>query len=207
MTVQRPRDSKRSRQSILEAAEAEFSEKGVHGARVDAIADLAGLNKRMIYEYYDSKEGLYKAVLVEVYSRLSRLESALLVQDATAAERFRSLIRLYFEFLRDNPTYVNLILWENLNQGRYLREVDIPAIKTPAFDLIRALFESGKADGSFRSDLDADQMLLSLLTYTFSYFSNRYTLSSLLGRDLGDETQLQRRIEAVTDMFLCYMKG
>jgi TetR/AcrR family transcriptional regulator len=205
MTVQRPRDAKRSRQLILDAAEVEFSAKGIHGARVDEIAAKAGLNKRMIYQYFDSKEGLYKAVLVEVYGRLSRLETALLERNAPVVDRLRDLIRLYFEFLHGNPTYVNLILWENLNQARYLREVDIRASKSPVYRRIRDLFEEGRTDGSFRADLDADQMLLSLLTYTFSYFSNRYTLSTLLESDLDDEVRLQARIGSVTDMFLCYL--
>jgi len=205
MTVQRPKDALRSRLSILAAAEAEFSEKGLAGARVDAIASAAGLNKRMIYEYFGSKEGLYKAVLVEVYGRLSVLESAMLERDADVVERFRSLIALYFRFLHEHPTYVNLILWENLNQGRFLREAGLQERKSPVYGRIRALFEQGRSDGSFRVDLDADQMLVSLLTYTFSYFSNRYTLSSLLGRDLGDEAGIRARVENVTDMFLCYM--
>ncbi len=205
MPTPRPRDAKRSRQSILDAAEAEFSSMGLYGARVDAIAERAGLNKRMIYEYFGSKEGLYKAVLVEVYGRLSRLEDALLAQDSVVVERFRSLVALYFEFLRDNPSYVNLILWENLNQGRFLREADMPALKSPIYGRILDLFEEGRRDGSFRADLDSDQMLVSLLTYTFSYFSNRYTLSSLLGRDLGEESGVRARAGVVTDMFLCYL--
>ena len=154
MPTPRPRDAKRSRQSILDAAEAEFSSMGLYGARVDAIAERAGLNKRMIYEYFGSKEGLYKAVLVEVYGRLSRLEDALLAQDSVVVERFRSLVALYFEFLRDNPSYVNLILWENLNQGRFLREADMPALKSPIYGRIRDLFEEGRRDGSFRAVLE-----------------------------------------------------
>lgn len=205
MTASRPRDAMRSRKSLLDAAEAEFSEKGIHGARVDAIAEKAGLNKRMIYEYYGSKEGLYKAVLTEVYGRLSLLESRLLESRADVVDRFRDLLRLYFLFLHENPAYVNLILWENLNEARYLRETDLASLKSSVYARIRSLFEEGRFDGSFRRDLDADQMLLSLLTYTFSYFSNRHTLSALLGRDLEDEANLRARIESVTDMFLCYM--
>ena len=54
--------SELTKNKILAAAECEFSEKGIWGARIDAIAASAGVNKRMIYEHYESKEGLYKVV-------------------------------------------------------------------------------------------------------------------------------------------------
>jgi len=72
----------------------------------------------MIYEYFGSKEELYKAVLAEVYGRLSRKEIVLLSEDISCIDAIKKVIALYFEFLKDNPTYVNLILWENLNHGR-----------------------------------------------------------------------------------------
>lgn len=52
-----------TRRHILEAALAEFAEKGLAGARVDEIAARADANKRMIYAYYGSKEDLWLAVL------------------------------------------------------------------------------------------------------------------------------------------------
>ena len=55
--------SELTKNKILAAAEGEFSEKGIWGARIDAIAESAGVNKRMIYEHYGNKENLYKTVL------------------------------------------------------------------------------------------------------------------------------------------------
>jgi AcrR family transcriptional regulator len=201
----RPRNSKKSREDTLNAAEAEFSGKGLYGARVDEIARLAGINKRMIYEYFGSKEELYKSVLVEVYSRLSRREMGLLTGNASCTEKIRNIIRLYFEFMANNPTYVNMILWENLNEGRYIREIDFREIKDPTLELMRKTIEEGKRTGVFKPSLDTEQTILSLLMVTFSYFSNRYTLSKLLGRKLDEEGSIQKRIDNVTDMFLGYM--
>lgn len=205
MKEKRCRDSKKSREDILRAAEEEFSDKGLYGTRVDEIAQKAGINKRMIYEYFGNKEELYKAVLIEVYSRLSRREMGLLHNIGSCTEKIRNIIRLYFEFLKDNPTYVNLILWENLNKGRYIQEIDFKEIKDPTIDLLRKILEEGKQNGSFRICVDIEQIILSLLTYTFSYFSNRYTLSKLLQKKLDDEENIQQRLDNVTEMFLKYM--
>lgn len=59
------------RQAILEAAIKEFSAKGLSGARVDAIARGARVNKQLIYYYFDSKVGLYEAVLGQLIARTS----------------------------------------------------------------------------------------------------------------------------------------
>src|ERR1700722_7975419 len=57
------RNPERSRARILAAALKEFSAKGFAGARVDAIARRASINKRMLYHYFGDKEELFKAVL------------------------------------------------------------------------------------------------------------------------------------------------
>ena len=59
------RDAVETQRRILAAALQEFSAKGIAGARVDAIAERAGVNKRMLYYYFGSKEGLFRAVLAE----------------------------------------------------------------------------------------------------------------------------------------------
>jgi AcrR family transcriptional regulator len=57
------RDPEHSRARILAAAHAEFAQHGFDGARVDRIAALAGINKRMLYHYFGNKDDLFCAVL------------------------------------------------------------------------------------------------------------------------------------------------
>ena len=59
----RSNDPDRTKANILEVATHEFSEKGLSGARIDEIAERTRTSKRMIYYYFESKEGLYRAVL------------------------------------------------------------------------------------------------------------------------------------------------
>jgi TetR/AcrR family transcriptional regulator len=206
MRKTRPRDSQKSKEDILNAAETEFAEKGIYGTRVDEIAKKANINKRMIYEYFGNKEGLYKAVLVSVYGRLTQREVGLLSGDIASTDAIVRTIELYFDFLHSNPSYVNLILWENLNKGKYIEELDFKDLKDPAFDLLRNVIKKGKAEDVFKEDIDSEQFILSLLTYTFSYFSNRYTLSKLLGRKLDDPENIRQRVKDVTEMFLGYLR-
>ncbi len=201
----RERNSQKSKEDILLAAEIEFAEKGIYGARVDEIAKQANINKRMIYEYFGSKDELYKAVLVNVYGRLGNQEIGVLTEKTDAVDAIRKLIKLYFKFLKENPTYVNLLQWENLNKGRYIKDADFTGIKDPTLELLRKIIGKGKAEGAFKPETDTEQVILSLLTYCFSYFSNRYTLSTLLGKKLDEDENINKRIEHVTGMFLSYL--
>ena len=60
-----PRDAQRTKASILDAAVAEFSAHGYAGARIDRIASLAGVNKRMIYHHFGGKRVVFEAVLAD----------------------------------------------------------------------------------------------------------------------------------------------
>jgi TetR/AcrR family transcriptional regulator len=201
----RERNSQKSKEDILNAAEIEFAEKGIYGTRVDEIAKQANINKRMIYEYYGSKEELYKAVLVNVYGRLGNQEKGILSDKTDSVDAIKKLIKLYFKFLKENPTYVNLLQWENLNKGKYIQDADFTGIKDPTLELLRKVIRRGKDEGVFKQEVDIEQVILSLLTYCFAYFSNRYTLSKLMGKKLDEEENINKRIEHVTDMFLTYL--
>ena len=96
--------STQTKQAILKAAEEEFSEKGIYGARVDEIAAKAKINKGMIYQYFGNKEELYKTVLKNVYDRLGDSEDLVICNQKNCISEITDLVRTYFYFLRDNPS-------------------------------------------------------------------------------------------------------
>ena len=71
----RKNDPQRTKEDILIVATEEFATHGLAGARVDAIAEKTRTSKRMIYYYFDSKEGLYLAVLERSYRKIRTLEA------------------------------------------------------------------------------------------------------------------------------------
>jgi TetR/AcrR family transcriptional regulator len=153
-----------TKQKLFEAAEAEFCEKGLYGSRVDAIAENAGVNKRMIYEYYGNKESLYTAVLLGVYERLANLEVNLLKDEKDCEKAIRDLIFMYFDFLKSNPSFVKMIMWENLCDAQHLNNADIHNVKDPATEALKELIRRGKSSGIFSENVDEQQVILSLHT-------------------------------------------
>src|SRR5690349_12030628 len=113
----RPRDADATRKMLLEAATAIFSEHGFAGARVDEIAERAGVNKALIYAYYGDKEGLYRAVLS---SHLEIPPSSLaLAADADPRQALEELVRRYFRLLLEDRAFARLLAWDLLgSDGR-----------------------------------------------------------------------------------------
>ena len=197
--------SELTKQRILEAAEAEFSEKGVFGARIDSIAANAGVNKRMIYEYFLSKEGLYKTVLINVYNRISLWESSLASDTDDPVKVIRDLVHSYFDFLTKNQSFVRILLWENLNGAVVLKDSGQSDLKAVVLQLISKVIADGKARGVFRADADEYQVTMSLLNFAFSYFANVHTLSYVLSSDLLDEVKINERAGFISDILIKYL--
>jgi TetR/AcrR family transcriptional regulator len=92
------RNPQQTRQRILQAAQQEFAEHGPAGARVDQVAQRAGVNKRMIYHYFDSKDGLFRAVLSSVLADAMAeidLDGGDLVQHLALLARQEDVLRLW----------------------------------------------------------------------------------------------------------------
>src|SRR3954462_6672015 len=82
--------------AILQAALVEFANMGVAGARTDAIAKAAGVNKALLYYYFKDKETLYGATLDSVFAVLSSRLSGVLDSGLPPRERLIGFAGAYF---------------------------------------------------------------------------------------------------------------
>lgn len=199
------KDSTITRKNILQAAEDQFADKGFYGARIDEIAKQANINKRMIYEYFENKENLYKRVLFNVYSRMKKVEARLLKKDYDGVELIREIISSYFDFLSSNPTFVQIIMWENLNKASYLNELPDSILHRSTLQVFTDKIIEGQEKGVFRKEVDAKQTVLSLIVVCFANFSNQYTLSLLFEKNLAQQDIMNLRKQHTIEIVLAYM--
>ena len=115
------RNPEAARHRILAAALAEFSEKGLGGARVDVISERAGANKRMLYHYFGNKDDLFLVVLELAYGDLREAEKALNLDDLSPVEVMRKLVAFTFNYFNQTHYFINLLNSENLHGARHLR--------------------------------------------------------------------------------------
>lgn len=195
-----------TRERILEAGRAEFSQHGYSGARIDRIARRSRSNIRMIYHYFGGKEPLYLAVLEDTYRHVRHEERQLDLQHLPPAEGVQQLVEFTFDYLRDNPHFVKLICNENLLQGKFLkRSRVVPDTTLPLVDALDDLLRRGQADGIFRQRVGPIQLYVTILSLCFTHLSNRYTLSTMFQQDLSDAGWLSERRQHVVDVILSYL--
>lgn len=190
-----------TKNKILDSAEKEFSEKGLSAARVDEIALVAGVNKRMVYAHFGSKEGLYAETLKNVYARRRVYEKQIEEMEFSGLESIREAIILYFDFLLENTSFVKLVLWENLEGG-----VHVEKNENNLFFGIEHLLNKGVEKGLISKNIDVEQIALSCNLFCFSAFSNVFTLSKMLGKELADKDSMNKRKEHVADVLVTYIK-
>lgn len=206
-SARRPkRDAAATRDKILRAAITEFCRRGYDGARMDRIAKQAGSNIRMVYHYFGSKERLYLVVLEYVYSEVRTKEAALNLRGHEPMEGMLALVDFTFVHLIDHPEFIELIRNENLLRGRYLKKSQfVPEATLPLVKTIKELLRRGARQGVFRRNIDPVQLYVSLLSLCFIHLSNRYTLSIMFQKDLGDQRWLNQRrkhIRSIVESFL-----
>lgn len=172
---------------------------------VDEIVAEAGVNKRMVYHYFGSKEGIYSAVLEQAYEGLRASEEKFFAPRKSSIKPRKAahdLVGLYFDFLCQHPEFVRLLLWENLQSGSHLGKTGPAVTKSPMLAHLQMLLDRGVAAGSFRRDLDARMVLVSLIGLCLVYFSNRHTLTRTVGLDVSVPQVMKKVIEATTEVFL-----
>jgi AcrR family transcriptional regulator len=205
--AKRPRNSAKTKASILAAARVEFADRGFEGARVDAIADRAGANKRLLYHYFGNKEDLYRAVLLEAYTEIRAGERALSLDRYDPVEAMDRLVRFTFRHFLANPWFPRLLGTENIENARFLKTLpDIKALHSPLVGQIAEIIERGAKDGLFRRDVDPVQLYISVAALGFFYVSNTATLSVIFERDLSSVAMVQEREAHAVQMVLDFLQ-
>ena len=202
----RTRDADRTRQSILDAAVAEFSATGLSGTRMERIAARAGVNKRLIYYYFGSKEALFLAVLEQTYADIRTAETALRLTDLEPATAVRRLVEFTWNYYLGNPHFLTLLNSENLHQAAHLkRSTRIREMNSPLVQMLGDVIARGQRQNLFRGGIDPVQLYITIASLCYFYLSNNPTLSTIFGRDLATPAALSERLSHMTEVVMGYL--
>jgi AcrR family transcriptional regulator len=200
------RNPVRTRQAIIEAATLEFAECGIGGARIDAIALRAGLNKRLLYYYFGNKDDLFQAVLERAYEDIRSAESALHLDEIDPIEAIRKLVAFTWNYYIAHPEFISLLNSENLHRAAHLkRSANIREMNSPLVQMLDSVLEHGRSLHLFRSGVDPVQLYISIAALAYFYLSNQHTLSAIFGRDLRQAKAETERLSHITELVLGYL--
>jgi AcrR family transcriptional regulator len=189
--VKKPRVRKNNpemtKESIIIAATEEFSNYGLTGARVDAIAARTRTAKRMIYYYFGSKEELFNAVLERAYSCIRAAERGLNLERLAPVDAIKRLVEFTFDYEEANVDFIRLVAIENTHRGEHIiKSKMIKDLNIPVIDELNSILERGQKDGVFRRDVEPLDLHYLISSFCFFRVSNQYTLRAIFKRDTFD---------------------
>ena len=192
---------------ILAVATREFADKGLAGARIDAIAEAMRTSKRMIYYYFGSKEGLYLAVLEEAYRGIRAVEAQAHLDDLAPEDALRRLVGHTVDYQWAHPEFVRLVQSENIHRAKVLTQSKaIRKLNVPAIDGLRRVLERGQKEGLFRTGIDAVDLHMSISALAVFNVSNRYTFSLIFQRDMESTVALIARRDSIIEMIVRFVR-
>lgn len=204
----RKNDPQRTKEDILIVATDEFATHGLAGARVDAIAEKTRTSKRMIYYYFESKEGLYLQVLERSYRKIRTLEADLQLSSLAPEAALRTLISTTFDHDQANPEFVRLVSIENIHHAAHMmRSEAIRDLNVSVIETIAGILERGVAEGVFQRTADPIDVHMLISAFCFFRVSNRYTFGTIFRRDLSEPETMQRHKGLIADAVLSYLKS
>lgn len=188
-----------SRAAILRAAAQEFAEHGIAGARTDAIAKAAKVNKALLYYYFHDKDALYGAALDHVFQERNRRLMPVLAADIPPGEKILRYVGAFFDYLAENPAHREMVQRELFNvprRGQMQRIVKL--YMRPMFEGMIKVLREGIASGVFRP-IDPMQFIPSMAAVVVHYFGSANFLKLMTNEDPLSPERLAARRAAVLD--------
>ncbi|WP_414624247.1 TetR/AcrR family transcriptional regulator [Calothrix sp. CCY 0018] len=191
------RDPEATKLQILDAAEIEFAQHGLHGTRVDPIAERAGVAPRMIYYYFENKDGLYQTVLQRRAILLHDIFQQLDLDRMPPEQALSSLIRAAIEYETSNRSRGMLLFQEAIqNQGKYFKLIS----QQEPIGLLANILERGVKLKVFK-EIDVQMTTFNIIGIC-TFYANAYENIKQIDpeQDLLSQEMIERYISAAIQL-------
>lgn len=200
------RNAETAKADLIASATREFAENGFALTGIEAIAEPTGLNKKMIYHYFGSKEGLYISVLEEAYLGIRKMEQSLKLEELDPLDAIQKLVEATWDYYIAAPEFLALVNQENLLQATYLKKSGIVTRRTSTLlSSVQKVLDRGVSDGVIRPGIDPMQLNHSIAGLGFYYLNNRFTNTELYEFDHMTPDALAARRAFIVDFVLSYV--
>jgi TetR/AcrR family transcriptional regulator len=190
-----------ARGRILEAALIEFSAHGLAGARTEQIAEAAGVNKALLYYYFESKEKLYLAALEMAAAGVRDRSMAVFLLKTSPGERLLRTVLDHFDRVASQREFQRLMQLEmmRLHQGEPgALPVIVKRVFAPMHAMFQAMIREGITSGEL-IDVDSMQIPLASLGANVFYFLSAPVWRLVLPFDPLDPEVLAARRKAAIE--------
>lgn len=196
----------KTEEKILDAAKTVFVRKGKSGARMQEIADKAGINKSLLHYYYRSKDKLFGAVFQFAFSKFAPNLLEILNEDNDIFEVIETFISKYLDVINKNP-FIPMFILNEVNKkdtGFIVRVLKNSGINVKIFEkLIQKEIKNGKI-----KNVDAKQLLVNILALCVFPYLGRPLLEVIIYNDNKNDYDnfLENRKKEVTELIINSIK-
>lgn len=198
-----PTDS--TEQKIFDAAHEVFVQKGMDGAKMQEIADRAGINKALLHYYYRSKEKLYEMVARAIIGRAVPIIREFLETDYPLEEKIRHFVTFYVDLIARNP-YIPIFVISEMNKhpDRFIDHILPKEIPKP--DVFLRQVEAEIAAGRIRP-IRPQHLLVNMVSLCIFPFVAKPMLRIVIGMNAQEmRTFLDERKEEVLRFILASLR-
>ncbi|HNQ59042.1 MAG TPA: helix-turn-helix domain-containing protein [Bacteroidales bacterium] len=188
---------KASREEILEAARKVFIENGYDGARMQEIADEAGVNKALIHYYFRSKEELFQEVFLEAFIKVVPSVMVILNSDEPLFKKIEQFVSKYLDTLNENPLIPGFILHELAHGRQHIDALIRGTGLNPQF-FINQIYR--EIDAGKIKNCDPTQLIINILSLCIFPFVAQPILKGVFFRNREDDYarfMLERKSDVV----------
>lgn len=178
---------KETEQQIFEAAQEVFQESGFEGARMQEIADRAGINKSMLHYYFRNKEKLFQKVFERAIVSFVPKIMQILKADLSLKDKIHQLVDSYLDILTEKPHLPSFVIHEMNHHQEHLK--DFLSNKTPVPIAYHNHFYQQVTEeieaGNIRA-VSPDQLLVNMIGLCVFPFIGKTMIRTILQKDEED---------------------
>jgi len=193
---------------IFEAARKVFARKGRDGARMQEIADEAGINRALLHYYFRSKQGLFEAVFAYMFEQYMRSFDAVLEPGQPFSELLRRFVDHYIDYSIEHQDMIRLIMGENLRGASILGEALRAAKRTEGSlpNRLEEAIRTAAKKGEIR-EVDPQHTLLTIISACIHFIVMKPTMQAMFPDAQADFAAFtEARKQHITDLLLLGMQ-
>ncbi len=190
---------------ILKAAENVFQKKGMDGARMQEIADEAGINKAMLHYYYRSKQLLFEAVFTKAFSLLAPQLNKILNDDSSIEEKVKNFTHNYITFIAKHPYLPNFIIQELNRNPNFFEKIQ----QNTAFPTLGKFKNqvTAEVEQGILKPIDGEQLFINIISLNIFPFVATPLIKGLLKiNDKAFKKMMQERKVSVSEFIINSIK-
>ncbi len=178
-----------AREAILNTAETLFGEVGFDATTTREITKLSGVNKALMYYYFDNKDALLASVLDRYFNRLNKVLLEAMEGESDLRGKLERVVEVYVDFIQRNVNFSRIVQRES-SAGRHMDKI---------FNHLTPLFQAGLVavqdayPTTRQGEMAAEQLLISFYGMIVSYFNFGLLLGRLMDTDLFSRENVEKR--------------